>query len=184
MNSLLLITSDRWQSFQKAHLQPELELGTCSGRKLHYFLGWHKLQICHRRFVTSYLLHLTKSKYSECLFPFHLPISVKNWLWLLHQAFGVDQKKINSVCCLNFFQTSGKFLASQSITGVVICLSIVKIVSNCTQNIQSICKLPLWHHVLFGGFLWSLINVNLHLTTDNKIGLDTTSIYSKLPDFT
>ena len=38
--------------------------------------------------------------------------------------------------------------------------------------------------VLFGGFLWSLINVNLHLTTDNKIGLDTTSIYSKLPDFT
>ena len=38
--------------------------------------------------------------------------------------------------------------------------------------------------VLFGGFLWSLINVNLHLRTDSKIGLDTTSIYSKLPDFT
>ena len=39
-------------------------------------------------------------------------------------------------------------------------------------------------YVLFGGFLWSLINVNLHLRTDSKIGLDTTSIYSKLPDFT
>ena len=38
--------------------------------------------------------------------------------------------------------------------------------------------------VLFGGFLWSLINVNLHLTTDNKIGLGTANIYSKLPDFT
>ena len=37
--------------------------------------------------------------------------------------------------------------------------------------------------VLFGGFLWSLINVNLHLRTDNKIGLDTTSIYSKTPRF-
>ena len=37
--------------------------------------------------------------------------------------------------------------------------------------------------MLFGGFLWSLINVNLHLRTDNKIGLDTTSIYSKTPRF-
>ena len=38
--------------------------------------------------------------------------------------------------------------------------------------------------MLFGGFLWSLINVNLHLRTDSKIGLDTTSIYSKLANFT
>ena len=37
--------------------------------------------------------------------------------------------------------------------------------------------------VLFGGFLWSLINVNIHLRTDNKIGLDTISIYSKTHRF-
>ena len=37
--------------------------------------------------------------------------------------------------------------------------------------------------VLFGEFLWSLINVNLHLRTDNKIGLDSTSVYSKTPRF-
>ena len=34
------------------------------------------------------------------------------------------------------------------------------------------------------GFLWSLINVNLHLRTESKIGLDTTNIYSKLTHFT